>query len=144
MPKSGLTSRAYFSRIFGQGSLAKRLALRLGWMAPVYEGVVDLLEGDAALRHLLHNVIVAVDIDRTRERRPGLQADRQQTQILVEKVVREDALRHVLGHEAGPTLALSQFERGTAFPDAPDADQTRSAGVLVQWFFGQASLSRAP
>ena len=52
-----------------------------------------------------------VDVDLQRKRRPGLQANVHQTEILVPKVVIEDALRHLPRHETRPTIPVRQLER---------------------------------
>jgi hypothetical protein len=118
------------SRIFGHGNWANRSAIRR--VVQLHEGVVDLLEADALLHQLPRHVVVAVDVDLARERRPRLQANVHEPQFLVEVVVVEDALRHRPRSEARTPVAGGEFERAARLHDAEHADQSVGERRIVE------------
>jgi len=114
--------------------------LRLFRVIELHEGVVDLLEANAALRHFLHDVIMAVDIDLAGERRPRLQAHMHQAEVFVPEIVIKDALRNLFGNETRPIFAGRQLESGASLHDAQHADQPVVQRMLVQLLFGPGIL----
>jgi hypothetical protein len=106
----------------------------------VDEGVVDLLEGDVLLSELPRHEVVAVRIRLTGERSPGLQANVDQSEFLVDEVVIKHALRHLLLHEDRLAHRAAQLERGAGFHHAQHADQSFDYRRTGQLFFGPAVL----
>jgi hypothetical protein len=83
--------------------------------------------------------VVAVDVDLGREREPGLHADVTQAELGIEEVEIEDPLRTPGEHEAGPAVAVAEFDGATGLLAAPDTDealaQTAFAELLLYQFF---------
>jgi hypothetical protein len=104
------------------------------------EGVVDLLEGDALLLKLSGRKVVAVRIRLNGERRPGRQANVDQSEFLVDEVVVKHALRHLPLHEDRLSHGAAQLERGTSFDDAQDADQPFDDRHASELLLGPAVL----
>ena len=102
------------------------LALGLGGIVELREGVVLQHEAQTQAGQLLGQPIVTVDIDLQCERQPGLQADVNQAELRIEKVVIEHALLARPRDQPRPPLAGNQLKRIASFQRTENADQSRS------------------
>ena len=118
------------------------LALRFGGVVELREGVVLKDEAHLQTGHLLGEPIVAVDADLQRIRSPGLQADMDQAQLFIEKVVVEDALPPRHGHEARPRRGEFEGKRIAGFHGAQDADEAAVDALFAQDFLGPLVLAK--
>lgn len=108
------------------------LTLSFGRFVELGEGVVLADEAQAQTNQLLREPMVAVGVDLEREGSPGLQADVDEAQLRIEKVVVEDALLPRPGDESGPFLAGDEGERIAGFQSAEDADETVFDGLFAE------------
>src|SRR6185369_11607594 len=94
------------------------LALRFDGFVELGKGVALEDEAHVQTGHLLGEPVVAVDADLQREGGPGLQADVDEPQLFIEKVVVENALPPRLGYEAWPLLGVFEGKRIAGFHGA--------------------------
>ena len=131
-----------FLQDFRPGQLDETVGQTLGGLgvAQLREAVVGLLEEDILLLHLAGQELMAIDINLTGERSPGLQTDMHQAEVGIEEVIIKDALRHSARHKNGAFIGIAKFERRTGFLDAQDADKTLLDVVLVALALGPGVL----
>src|SRR5205814_5214570 len=94
------------------------------WVVELCERVVLLHEAQLLLDHLLGQPLVAIDVDLDGERQPGLQADVDQAELGIEKVVIEDPLLPRSADELRSIGAGDECKGGTGFLGAQDADKS--------------------
>jgi len=107
------------------------LALRFDGFIELDEGVVFLHETQFQPSHLLGQPVVAIDVDLERKRSPGLQADMDQTELGIEKIVVENALGAWPGDDAGSSFAGHKCKGVAGFLGAEDADQAAFDALLA-------------
>src|SRR5258708_16479036 len=111
------------------------MALRLGRFVKLGESVVLQEKPHAQTNQLLGQPVVAVDVDLQRERRPGLQANMNETKLRIEEVIVEHTLLAWLGDEPWSLVAWHQRERVARFLRAEDADEPTFDALLADQTF---------
>lgn len=124
---------------FDPGELGEAIgeALGGGGIVELGEGVVALNEAELAAVHLPGEPVVAVDVDLDGEGKPGLDADVHQSELGIEEVVVEDALRPRGEGEPGPIFALKEFDGAAGFHDLKHGDEAFALWTLAEQFLDE-------
>lgn len=104
--------------------------LGFDWIGYGCEGIVDLGIGDLMAVQLAREPFVTVDIDLDGKRKPGLNADMDQSEFAVHEVKAEEV---AFAPSMGETRALragNDSESGARLDDLKDADQSGGYAVL--------------
>ena len=95
------------------------------------KSVVGLDEADALLVELAGEPFVAIDLDLGGERKHGLDADIHQTEVGIEEIEVEDALRPGSKRQTRPLVAMQKFDGAAMFFATQDGDQAVVMGLIA-------------